>query len=68
VFCQNKWWGYIHVQSGDICLKRYFGRRDIDDAYTSPLCTDVRGPVEAATRDEAQRKLYPEFHPEAAHA
>lgn len=68
MFCRNQWWGYIHTQSGDLHLKRYFSRQDIDDAYTSQFCSDVRGPVDTATREEASKKLYPEFHPQAAHA
>ena len=55
-----EWWGYIHI-NGTLQIKRYFDQLDITEAYESPFCTDIRGPVEANTREEAQKKLFGEI-------
>ena len=47
------WWGYIHTQTNEIQVKRYFGEKDIDEAYESPFCGCINGPFEADDRDEA---------------
>lgn len=51
---KNKWWGYKHT-SGTYQAKRYFDKRDTDEAYESPFCEIVVGPFEASDREEALR-------------
>lgn len=46
------WWGYLHTE-GTIQLKRYFDRRDIEDANESPFCEIVIGPFYAKDREDA---------------
>lgn len=46
------WWGYKHV-SGTYQAKRYFDKRDTDEACESPFVGQVVGPFEAKNRDEA---------------
>ncbi len=46
------WWGYKHT-SGTYQAKRYFDKRDIDEAIESPFVDDWTGPFEAENRDEA---------------
>ena len=46
------WWGYKHV-SGTYQAKRYFDKRDTDEAEQSPYCEQVVYPFEAESRDEA---------------
>lgn len=48
----NLWWGYKHT-SGTYQAKRYFDRRDIDEALSSPFCVSVTTAFEAKNRDEA---------------
>lgn len=38
-----RWWGYIHT-SGSLHAKRYFDKRDIEEAKESPFCARVFGP------------------------
>jgi hypothetical protein len=52
-----KWWGYIHTE-GTMQIKRYFDQLDIEEAFESPFCTNIRGPVEATDREEAKKKLF----------
>jgi len=49
---ENLWWGYKHI-SGTIQAKRYFDKRDTDEAYQSPFCEQVIEPFKAKSRDEA---------------
>lgn len=51
---KNKWWGYKHT-SGTYQAKRYFDKRDTDEAHESPFCEIVVGPFEASDREEALR-------------
>ncbi len=51
-----QWWGYIHT-NGQLQIKRYFGPRDITEALESPFVRTAFGPVEANSREEAQKKL-----------
>ena len=46
------WWGYKHT-SGTLQAKRYFDKKDIEEAYESPFCEQIIGPFEAKNRDEA---------------
>jgi hypothetical protein len=48
----NLWWGYKHT-SGTIQAKRYFDKRDIEEAEESPFCDIIIHPFEAKDRDEA---------------
>lgn len=52
----NKWWGYKHV-SGTYQTKRYFDKRDIQEANDSDFCEKVVGPFEAKNREEALNKV-----------
>ena len=49
---KNQWWGYQHT-SGTLQVKRYFDKRDIQEANESPFCDIVIGPFDANTREEA---------------
>jgi hypothetical protein len=48
----NKWWGYIHC-NGTIQVKRFFDRRDIDEANESDFVATVHGPFDAVSRQAA---------------
>ena len=48
------WWAYRH-KSFSIHLKRYFDRRDVDEAYESPFVDLVIEPFEAESHDAAWR-------------
>ena len=48
----NKFWGYIHV-NGQLQVKRYFDKQDIDEAKESPFVAKYFGPVEADNIDMA---------------
>ncbi|MDR2207129.1 MAG: hypothetical protein LBE36_13355 [Flavobacteriaceae bacterium] len=49
---KNLWWGYKHT-SGTYQAKRYWDKRDIQEAHESPFCAVVTEPFEASNRDEA---------------
>lgn len=49
---KNQWWGYKHT-AGTYQAKRYFDKRDTDEAHESPYCEQIVGPFLAADRDEA---------------
>lgn len=49
---QDLWWGYKH-QSGTYQAKRYFDRRDIQEANESDFAEIVVGPFKASGRDQA---------------
>ena len=49
---ENLWWGYKHT-SGTLQAKRYFDKRDIEEANDSPFCDIVVGPFKAKDREEA---------------
>lgn len=49
---KNRWWGYVHV-NGNIQVKRFFDKRDIDDARESPFCKYIFDPFESKDRDSA---------------
>jgi len=49
---KNKWWGYVHT-NGSIQVKRYFDKRDIEEAYESPFCDIVIEPFECDNREDA---------------
>jgi len=51
-----KWWGYIH-KSGSLQVKRFFDKRDLEEAYESPFVEWVFGPWECEDRNEALEKL-----------
>lgn len=46
------WWGYKHI-SGTYQAKRYWDKRDTQEAEESEFCEQVVYPFEAETRDEA---------------
>lgn len=52
----NLWWGYIHV-NGNIQVKRYFDKRDIEEAHESDFVASVYGPFEAEDRQTAIKKI-----------
>lgn len=49
---RNQWWGYKHI-SGTYQAKRYFDKRDLEEAYESGLVDQVVQPFYADNRDEA---------------
>lgn len=49
---QNLWWGYKHI-SGPLQAKRYFDKRDIEDAEESGFCENIVRPFLATNREEA---------------
>ena len=49
---KNLWWGYRHV-SGTLQAKRYWDKRDTDEAEESPFVAQVVYPFPANDRDEA---------------
>lgn len=49
---KNTWWGYRHA-NGTYQAKRYFDKRDIEDAIESPFCKEVVTAFEARDREEA---------------
>ena len=57
---KNLWWGYLHT-NGSIQAKRYFDRRDLEDANESPFVSTYFGPFEAENRDEALNLLKDHF-------
>ena len=57
---KNLWWGYLHTE-GKIQAKRYFDRRDLEDAAESPFVETYYGPFAAEGRDEAIKILTDHF-------
>ena len=53
---KNLWWGYRHTD-GSLHVKRYFDRRDIQEAVDSPFVDSVFGPWECESREEAIEKI-----------
>ncbi len=49
---ENLWWGYIHI-NGSIQVKRYFDKRDIEEANESSFVNNVINPFSANNREEA---------------
>jgi hypothetical protein len=48
---EQLWWGYFHT-NGHTQVKRYFDRRDLEDARESPFVKDYFGPFEAKDRND----------------
>lgn len=46
------WWAYLHT-NGNIQVKRYFDKQDIDEAWESPFVKDVYATFQADDREEA---------------
>jgi hypothetical protein len=44
------WWGYIHT-NGSLHAKRYFDRRDIEEARDSEFVKYIFGPIEGTKED-----------------
>lgn len=53
---KQTYWGYKHV-SGTYQAKRYFDKRDIQEANDSDFCEKVVGPFESKNREEALNKV-----------
>lgn len=51
-----EWWGYRHT-NGSLQVKRYFDRRDTEEAKESPFCDIVVGPFLAKDREDAIKEL-----------
>jgi hypothetical protein len=49
---KNLWWGYKHV-SGTVQAKRYFDKKDVDEAHESDFVDQVVMPFYAKDREEA---------------
>ena len=56
----NKWWGYLHT-NGSIQVKRYFDRRDLEEAEESPFVSSYCPPFDAENREEALKILNAHF-------
>lgn len=50
-----KWWAYLHT-NGSIQVKRFFDRRDLQDASDSPFVRSYTQPFDAKDRDDAIRQ------------
>jgi len=48
----NKWYGYL-LTNGEIQVKRYFDRRDIEEANESDFVALVLPPFDAEHREDA---------------
>jgi len=53
---QFEWWCYLHT-NGHIQAKRYFDKRDLEDADESPFVKVRSGPFMADDRDDAIKKF-----------
>lgn len=53
---QNLWWGYVH-QNGTLQAKRYFDKRDIEEAADSDFVSELYGTFEATDRQHAMIKI-----------
>ena len=51
-----QWWGYLHKE-GTFHVKRFFSQQDIDEAVLSPFVSQVAGPWDCNSREEAIEKL-----------
>lgn len=51
-----QWWGYRHI-SGSYQVKRYFDKRDIEEAIESPFVEEIAGPYYATDSKNALEKL-----------
>jgi hypothetical protein len=56
----NEWWGYLHVD-GSVHVKRYFGPKDIAEAWQSDFVQDVTRPFLAEDRDDALQKIHVKY-------
>lgn len=52
----NYWWGYLHKE-GTLQVKRFFAKRDLEEARESPFVAEVHGPWAVDSREEALAKL-----------
>jgi len=52
-----QWWGYRHT-NGTIHTKRYFDKRDIEEANESPFVDQSTGPFEAGNADDARNIVF----------
>lgn len=52
----NTWWGYRHV-NGTYQVKRYYDRRDLEDARDSDFVDAVSEPFKAEGREDALQKV-----------
>lgn len=50
------WWGYVHT-NGDLILKRYFDKRDLEEAQQSTFVERLIHLFEAPDRESALIKL-----------
>lgn len=57
---QIQWWAYLHT-NGNIQVKRYLDKRDIDDAWESPFVRDVMNPFTAEDRADAMKQAEEHF-------
>ena len=56
VTSQLMFWGYLHI-SGTLHLKRYFNKRDIEEAKESPFAQAIVQPFFASSQEEAMSIL-----------
>lgn len=55
------WWGYVHT-NGSTHLKRYFDKRDIEEAQQSPFVEKLIHLFEAPDRESALIQLEKEVN------
>jgi len=53
---KNLWWGYKHI-SGTLQAKRYFDKKDTDEAEESPFVDEVVYPFPAKDREDALKYI-----------
>ena len=53
---KNLWWGYRHT-SGTLQAKRYFDKRDLEEARESGFVDIIVPPFEATNREEALKYI-----------
>ena len=53
---QLQWWGYRHI-NGSIQVKRYFDKRDLEEARESDFVDTVVSPFLAKDREDALVKI-----------
>jgi len=59
------WWAYLHEQ-GTVAVKRFFDKRDLEDATASPFVKQIMQPFIAPNYKEAHDKAFAFFYSDAA--
>ena len=59
----NRWWGYLHTD-GSLHAKRYFDKRDLDEARESTFVAEIMEPFDADSANQAWGMVRVHFRPE----